>query len=316
MSNSIESNIASQYVTHGVLLTQEDYDNIERIDEAQMERDFALADRFMNKKFVESEDGYVYGRAIGSNDEALAVLEKVGIDYRAGVNYELIRDEFLDASFTANSFCLTAPVFRPQPKMSGKKSEWVNQKKLLADLIVIDCHWLYVRDESVEAKWPEIKRMFDLSKSFSIKEIEDRVARKNWSSGFKSGELLTLTHRQQYQLVQLRDEPIKQRMRMLIDGSSKSVGLGTDGKEKKVRVRAPFLEIKRKIREWADARTSVRSSIQMYESLWLARELLGPGAPLKQYAELAALRCGCKPLSTKTIDEKLKALDRRLAQSP
>jgi hypothetical protein len=181
---------------------------------------------------------------------------------------------------------------------------------------VIDCHWLYCRGEQVDAKWPEVQRALDPSRPFSGEEVMERIARKKWRAGFRCGELLTLTHRQQLQLVQLRDDVVKKRMRLLMDGGTESVGLDSSDKPRKIRVPSPFVSVKRRIREWAEVRASVKPSVRMHESLWLARELLGPRAPLKHIAELAALRCHCPPLSSKTVDEKLKALDKRLADFP
>lgn len=251
-----------------------------------------------------------------SSQSALAVVSSCAERFRAGQDYSSLRQDFIAASMASNVFGLNAPVFRDFPKMSGILAERKKQTQILVDQIVIDCHWLYVRGENVSPRWPELQRIFDKSSPFDVEEVCDRIASKNWSANFKVEEAFTLTERQQFQLVQMRSVAVKDKMRWLLEGRLASASKGSDGKVRGHHVPSPFPSVRRKIREWAEHRPQVRPAILMHESLWLARELLGPKAPLKHIAELAALRCGCPPLSPKTVDEKLKALDRRLADFP
>lgn len=288
----------------------------------------------MNERLLQSDDakellGEELCAELSVNDEvlasemifhdnayALAVVSSCAQRYRAGEDYSAIRNEFVAASMAANCFGLSAPVFRDFPKLSGVLSERKKQTQILVDQIVIDCHWLYVRGEDAAPKWPELQKIFDKSSPFDVEEVCERIASKKWSANFKVEEAFILTERQQFQLVQMRSNAVKDKMRRLLEGRLVSVGKGSDGKERGHHVQSQFPYVRRKIREWAEHRPRVTPSIQMHESLWLARELLGPKSPLKHIAELAAYRCGCTPLSPKTVDEKLKALDRRLAEFP
>lgn len=249
------------------------------------------------------------------NAHALAIVSSCAQRHRAAEAYSEVRHEFMAASMAANHFGLSAPVFRDFPKLSGVLAERNKQTQLLVDQIVIDVHWLYVRGEDVAPKWPELQRIFDKSLPFDVEDVCSRVALKKWKAGFRVEEAFIITERQQFQLVQMRSPSVKNKMRQLLDGifvpSVKGAGGG-----KGHHVASRFPHVCRKIREWAEHRPRVKPSIQMYESLWLARELLGQRAPTKHVAELAALRCGCPPLHPKTVDEKLKALDKRLAEFP
>lgn len=261
-----------------------------------------------------SETAKPAGLGFVNSAAAVADISRIAQEFRANIDYGSLRDDYMSASMAANNFGLMSPSFRDYPKIPGLKAEWHRHKQMLIDQVVIDCHWLYCRGEEVVAKWPEIQRMFDRSKSFAAEDMAELIARKNWSSGFKAGGLLSLTRRQQCALVQIRDDSIKKKMRFLMDGGSESLGVGLNGKDRKRHIPSPLVEVRRRIREWAEVRSSIKPSVLMYESLWFARELLGQDATLAQLAELAALRCGCKPLSPKTVQEKLKALDMRLAR--
>jgi hypothetical protein len=247
-----------------------------------------------------------------SHDIALAELCNIAEDYRSGADYDIIRDRYVAASFAANEFGLTAPFFRDRPKINIKSRDLVLQQPILVDQIIVDCHWLYCRGEDVSPAWPELERIFDKSTPFDVEEVSKRIASKKWSANFKVEEIFSLTERQQFQLVQMRSAAVKAKMKALLEGRLVSNGKGAHGGEQDRHVSSRFSSIRRAIREWAEQQPRVKPSVLMYESLWLARELLGPRATLKHVAELAALRCGCLPLSPKTVDEKLKALNKRL----
>jgi len=84
-------------------------------------------------------------------------------------------------------------------------------------------------------------------------------------------------------------------------------------KDEKKRITAKVSPIRRAIRTWAENSHQVKNQIDVYEALWVARELLGLNAQLKHLAELAGYIVGHRPLSPSTVRQKLKSLDSALS---
>lgn len=232
--------------------------------------------------------------------------------YRKNKSYWAVRDEFIHVSLALNQYGLLAPVFRDQPRIPFlKKDRDASHDQLLIDQIVIDCHWLHSRGERVSPVWPELKQMFDLSGVFDCVAIAASIAVKGWSSDFRADELFSLAPRQQVQLMQLRSNARKERYRALLEGK----GAFNRDTRTATRVKSLFSPVRSAIYQWGDNNHRVRGQEEMYEALWLARELLDDKASSADLAELAALRCGVKPLKPKTVSGKMTTLDTTLIRA-
>ncbi|MBU1691135.1 MAG: hypothetical protein KJ958_07035 [Gammaproteobacteria bacterium] len=240
-----------------------------------------------------------------SHEHLVSMANELACRYRREKEYWEIRDEFVFVSLALNQYGLSAPAFRNQPRIPhfmNKRDD--SHEQLLIDQIVIDCHWVYCSREEVAVLWPELKVMFDHESPFDCIVVCTQMAAKNWSKEFRADELLRLSNRQQHQLMQIRGEKLKDQYRRLTEGGKQ---LNPEGRS--TRFPAQVLPIRKAITEWADRKHQVRGHQDMYQALWVARELLGSDAPIKHIADLAALQCGIKPLSARTVADKLKLLD-------
>lgn len=241
----------------------------------------------------------------------VSCLIEITAEYRVDRDYEAIRDRFVYVSLALNQFGLLAPAFRNQPRIPYAKSQRDDShRQLLIDELIIDCHWLYCRRESVNPRWPELKSMFSHTSPFDCSLVCDRIAKKTWSKSFRADELLQLSTRQQHQLLQLRVEHQKELYRSLVEGK-KQLGSGT----KSSRDIAQVTPVRKAINDWAERTHQIRGHQEFYQALWVAKKLLGQDAPIKHVAELAGLQCGTKILSSRTVSEKLKQLNVTLVKA-
>lgn len=242
-----------------------------------------------------------------SHDSLVLRSIKLASQFRKDKDYSKCRNEFVAVSLALNQFGLLAPVFRDQPRIPPQKSSWNKYTQLLIDQIVIDCHWLYCRKGSVRPTWPELQLMFDHSCQFDCSEIAAMIAAKNWSCDFRVNELFALGNHQQVELMQLRNGQCKALYKRLVEGE-RDFGRSS-------RTKAEISAVRVAINNWADHTHQIRGQEKVYESLWLARELLSPNASYADIAALTALRCGGKPLCPKTVSGKLKQLDSALKRA-
>ena len=72
---------------------------------------------------------------------------------------------------------------------------------------------------------------------------------------------------------------------------------------------------RRCMNRWCEIDPRMREHRDMYEALWLARELLGDDARADHLAQLATLKIGrgAAPLTAGTVRDKLRKLDRQFA---
>ena len=145
-----------------------------------------------------------------------------------------------------------------------------------------------IRDrEKVIPRWAELETLLSHTTRFDADAISERIATRKWSKAFRADELLQLTSRQQYQLVQLRTEDRKDEYRQIVEGIRQPAGAGGPS-----RVPALIVPIRKAINEWAERSHQIRGHEAIYQALWVARTLLGTNALTKHVAELAALQCG------------------------
>jgi len=233
---------------------------------------------------------------------------ELAIEFRRDRDYEAIREEFVQVSLALNQFKRLAPVFRDQPRLPFKKADQKRFTQLLIDQIVIDLHWLHCRGETVRPKWPELQILLAPSSRFDCDAIATMLAAKNWTSDFRVQELIIVNDRQQRQLMQLRPKALKELFRSVLDGKGKPDK--ADGRKA-----AKMAVVRMTIANWADNTHQIRGHEDMYESLWVARELLGAKASNDDIGELAGLQCGMPPLDRKTVAGKLKRLDAKLKEA-
>lgn len=245
-----------------------------------------------------------------THDNLVSQSIEIAIQFRQDKDYGAIRDAFVKVSLELNQFGLLAPVFRDQPRIPFKKYEQKAYTQLLIDQIVIDCHWLHCRGEQLKPQWAELSAIFSSSANFDCDVLATQVAAKNWSCDFRVEQLIIVTARQQAQLMQLRTKKLKERFRILLEGGR---AFNSDGKSS--RTKAKVSPIRMAIANWADRNHRVRGHEQIYESIWFAMELLDPEATKLEIAELAALRCGVKPLEPRTVLGKIGVLTKILTKA-
>lgn len=223
--------------------------------------------------------------------------------FRRDRDYDAIRNEFVYVSLALNQWGMLAPVFRDQPQIPYNKKEWEKLTPLLNDQIVIDLHWLYCRGERLLPRWPELKSLLQGAGGFDCNAIAEQIAERGWTCDFRVNELITVCPRQQTQLTQLRSKEMKERFRILLEGKSEL----KEGK-RAGRTKAEVSAVRMAIATWADGNHRVRGQEEMYVAIWLAMRLLGSKAKPKDIANLAAFRCGVKPLDRKTMVGKVDTL--------
>ncbi|MDR6539474.1 hypothetical protein [Variovorax soli] len=238
-------------------------------------------------------------------------LTEITSHYRTHHSYATVRSAFVETSLLLNQLGLLAPAFREQPSIPRVvKARTNSHTQLLIDQIVIDCHWLHSRGEKVQPRWNELRRVFSSRSKFNCSEIAERLAAKNWKTEFRANDLLLLNDRQQMQLAQLCTAAKKEARRTLFEGSR---DFGSTGMVSRIPARVTSVRLA--INNWADRTHQIQGHEDMYQALWVARELLGPAASHPQIAEFAGLQCGCPPLHPRTASEKLRRLQEVLAGS-
>ncbi|MBT9521096.1 MAG: hypothetical protein IV101_09375 [Dechloromonas sp.] len=235
---------------------------------------------------------------------------QIASQFRRDKDYNPIRNEFIYVSLALNQLGMLAPVFRDQPKIPYNKKEWEKHTPLLNDQIVIDLHWLHCRGERLLPRWPELKSLLQHAGEFDSDAIAKQIAGRGWTCDFRVNELITVCPRQQTQLMQLRSNEMKERFRTLLEGKSEQEA----GKRTK-RTKAEVSAVRMAIASWADNNHRVRGQEEMYEAIWLAMRLLGSKAKPKEIANLAAFRCGVKPLDRKTVVGKVDTLRKVLDEA-
>lgn len=232
-------------------------------------------------------------------------LREVMEAYQASVHYRGVRERYCAVSLALNEEQRMAPAFRRQPKprpvVAGKGKDDLLLHK---DRLVIDLHWLWVRNIGVGTAKPQYARLLDSSAPFDF-ALAASFASENWSSEERATEQFALSDSVQWELATLKSRAHKDAHRMIFDG-------GRDG-SKRVPSKSSF--VRRAVARWAEESRPIRDQQAAYLHLWIAREMLGAGASAKRVGGLAALMCGRSPLDASTVRAKLKGLDRRLAAS-
>lgn len=229
-------------------------------------------------------------------------MSELVVAWKKHNDYMLIRDEYCELAIALNYEGSLAPAFRPitkKPIIKGKQ----NPPDMLAhqDRLVIECHWLRCRHEYVLPRDIEFQELFDVDVPFSFSLAADFAA-KGWRSKHRADEAFYLTNRQRCQLFSMRGDIILGRHNAAKDSS----GRGDN------RVPPKNVKLRKALREWCGDDKRIIPEQQAYENLWLARELLGNGASMREIAELGGFISGAIPLSERTVRDKLQRLDKRM----
>ena len=232
--------------------------------------------------------------------DPLSRLEALIDELRQHGDYRRVRDEYCQLSILINLQGAIAPAYRLLPKPGKRKGDPVFLE-IHRDQLVIDCHWLHSKKERVRAKDGDFWKMFDSTRPFPF-AVAWAFASKNWRKSFRANEALFLTSFQQCQLAALRSEAISERFNHAENGVHRGGG----------RAPAKLATVRQALGEWCERDRRIIPHYDDYVRLWLSRELLGAGAPIRQIAELFALMSGAVPRDDKTIRGKLEKMDRHI----
>jgi hypothetical protein len=218
--------------------------------------------------------------------------------------YLFSRKAYCALSIELNFRGLIAPAFRPSPTIPKSVKKYSDTHRAIQrDRLVIDCHWLHARGESVylsESKW---KGILNMSKDFSFERVSEFASQKIRNE-YRATAIMGLTTRQQLQMLALRSEEVQE----LYANLYKSIR--EPGKKRQ----PPKLElIEMAINQWCEADLRVVPNRPQYVALAKAIELMGKSSPT-QLGELMGLILGVPPLAESTVRQKMiklrKAIDK------
>lgn len=215
-------------------------------------------------------------------------------------DYARVRADYCRLSIQLNVLGQLAPAYRPKIKTGAPRNDKVHMV-LHRDQIVIDLHWIYAKKMPISPSDIAHSSLFEHSDGFPFAHAW-ALSGKKWRAEYRAEEALCLTTLQQCQMLTLHGSQHVARAKAVFVGARSSSG----------RSASRMAIAKRLIGQWAERDKRINSQRCYYEHLWLARELLGPGASNSLIAELHALMTGGCVQDRTTIRDKLESLDRRL----
>lgn len=231
-------------------------------------------------------------------------MARLVAEWKKHGDYMRIRVEYCGLAIALNHEGLLAPAFRSMPTIPYLKARRTPSNMTMhRDFIVIDCHWLYCRGKIVDAHdaAKDYLDMFDSAEEFSF-DLANDFACKNWANRYRSEEVLVLTPVQRCQLKTMKGKIVGDRYML----AKKGLGKGES------RIKPKIIAVKEALAAWCHKDKRIIRERQCYENLWLAQELLGKDASIRDIAELGGLMSGQKPLAEKTVREKLQKFAKRL----
>ena len=213
-------------------------------------------------------------------------------------DYPRIRNEYCRLSIRLNLVGKLAPAFRPVLKSGAKWGDMTIHHQIHRDQVVIDLHWCHATKMGLSPTEPNHQALYADPLVFPFNNAY-ALAGKRMKSVYRASEALCLTTMQQCQLLKLRGPDVLARQDALENGWRVSAG-------KKV---SKIAAAKKLIGEWVERDKRIASRRVHYEQLWLARELLEPGAKAAQIGALLALMVREVELDRRTIFGQLKQLD-------
>lgn len=208
-------------------------------------------------------------------DELLDELAEHGI-------YTRVRKELCCLAIQLNLEGKLAPAFRT-PIYTGREKGNPVFYAIHRDQIVIDCHWLHATGQSVRlsSKDRELKPLFNPKKPFDF-QMAWNFAQERWTAQHRVVETMRLTIFQQCQLTALRSVDAA----VCKDAIHKKKG---KGREATASLIATF---EQGLATWCERDRRIIKHRDSYRSVWMARQLLGEGVPVRQIGDLAALISG------------------------
>lgn len=236
-----------------------------------------------------------------TTDDPLDDMKALCRDVLLHKDYLRIRNEYCRLSIKLNFIGKLAPAFRPVLKSGGVWGDKQIHHQVHRDQVVIDLHWCHTTKMGFSPTDPNHLALFDDPTVFPFDRAY-AVAGKKLTSKYRAAQALCLTTLQQCQLLKLREAALVSRQLALEKGWCASGGKSA----------SKIAAAKRQISQWAERDKRIASSRDHYEKLWLARELLEPGAKAAQIGALHALMVGSEELDRKTITGKLQNLDKHV----
>lgn len=211
-------------------------------------------------------------------------------------DYPAVRTRCCQLSIRLNLIGAVAPAFRDWPRGVAPFGAAINTL-ITRDQIVIDYHWCYAKRMPLSPIDDVHKHLLDLDTVFDFKMAWELSGQRR-KAEYRGGEALCLTLLQQCQTMQLRGRELRERVDQILTGYRRS----------KAKSHSQLAKATAAIGQWINGKPRFQSHRISYQRLWMARELLGPGAPNHSIAELHALMLGAQPLNRKTIAGKLETL--------
>lgn len=234
--------------------------------------------------------------------DAQKQLSKICHELARYGNYSSVRDRFCQLSLELNSYALHAPGFRPRPSVKKSFGKPVCMQ-IHRDLGVIDCHWFFVRRESVRVDSGDAlyQPLFDPDMPFDF-ELAWSFVNENWRNETKASKALHLTEAQQYQSASLRSESVADRYKRLTVGK----------RENKKLQPGPLHQAMTALNKWCEDDVRVVAEFDTYVGIFTAYWLLGEGRKLSALAALTGLVLGEPPMNPRTLGGKLEKLLKRV----
>lgn len=239
-------------------------------------------------------------RDVQEFDDPLRAMNDLCRELLVHQDYGRVRTQYCHLAIRLNLIGKLAPRYRPHLRAGA----WGNviHKVVHRDQLMIDLHWCHATKMPLMPIDPGHAALFGDNADFHF-DLAWMLAGKKWKSGYRAVEVLCLTTPQQCQMQTLHGPEFAERLKSLTVGWWASKGKSV----------SKIAMVKLAFSQWSERDKRVLPQRDSYEKLWLARELLGPGATHQQIAELHALMMGSEVKDRTTIRGKLKSLDAQVA---
>jgi hypothetical protein len=218
-------------------------------------------------------------------------------------DYARVRDQYCTLSIELNMAGKIAPAFRPIMKPGAEYGDGIYHQ-VNRDQLVIDLHWCHAKKMVLSPNDPMYQGLFSHPAEFPF-DLAYSLACERHKPGYRATEALCLTTMQQCQMLKLRGPALLERQAALHKGWRATGGTSV----------SKIATAKRQLAQWVERDKRMAQYRKSYETLWLASELLDPGAKPAQIAALSALMMGEDVLDRRTIGDKLKTLKKNVSMS-
>jgi hypothetical protein len=235
-------------------------------------------------------------------DEPMLEMEAISRELLTHKDYGQVRARYCLLSIRMNLEGRQAPRFRLKLISGAKRMDPIHMV-MHRDRVVIDYHWCHSTKMVISANEAAHTALFD-AQDFDFAAAW-RLSAKKWTLAFRAAEALCLTRFQQSQTMTLHDHELVKLLKDFGSGWRASAGKST----------SKLASVKRQINQWAERDQRIVDERHSYESLWIVREMLGPGASNSEIATLHALAVGGSVRDRASIRDRLKRLENNLRAS-